>query len=348
MANFSASTLVAGQSIFNQRFQSGEWRLPDVAALQVADMSAKANPTLASLRTDESRAVYAYMPIRQAATGGTARAHGHTGANGDSQASTISWSIYSEPFSVSKKQAGHNVLKWAEMYAAERQNAILNLLDRLDAWFVAQLVAAKTQYSAGGGKGTFNTDTDNYEVPADKLNYFFQYVRSMMKFNLYKGSILGIIDDDANTAAEQLSAQGSANATNYGFQFQGLNLLSTTRSILGSTSYQGSGMFFENGLVGVVPWIPTENRQPLNPAEAWSYNGGYGQFTIPELPGVPFACHAYTTRADGSSRGGQTQDLIYYEEVSIDVGFVKSPLSSFRGSNDSVVYSAGILNSPSN
>jgi hypothetical protein len=41
--------------------------------------------------------------------------------------------------------------------------------------------------------------------------------------------------------------------------------------------------------------------------------------------------------------GGYTQDVILYGEVSIDLGYVSAPLSTFRSANDSVVYSIGQL-----
>jgi len=342
MANFTSSALVAGQAKFTEKFLKGEWRLPDSVALNAAQKSLIANPQLADIRTREDRTIYAYFPIRQAAVTGTARAHNHTGARGDSSSKTLSWSTFSEPFSISLKQADNNIFSFAEMYASSLNNAIYNLLSRGDAWFVSALVADKTQYNAGGGNGTVNAVDDVYEVPLAELNYFYQNAKQTLAFNLFKGQTIGIVDDKAFTLAQRLREQGSANATNFGFQFAGIDVMGSTRTVLGAT-YGGSGVFFENGLVAIEPWIPKQNRKPLDPEKAMSYNGDWGQIAHPAMPGINFAVHAYAQRADNSLVGGYTQDLTLEFEVSIDLAYQSAPLSSFRGANDSVVYGVGQL-----
>ena len=341
MANFVPSALVAGQAKFSDRMLGGEWRLPDSAALSTAETGGVANPMLIDLRTREDRTINAYFPIRQAAISGTARAHDHTGAAGDSLAQPITWSTFSEPFSISLKQGDNNLFAFSEMYASSKRNAVYNLLDRLDAWFVAALQAARTQVNNGGGKGTFNSTDDQYEVPLAEINYFYQNCKQSLRYNLFRGELIGIVDDAAMTLAQRLSEQGSANATNYGFQFSGMQIFDTTRTI--ASGYDGSAMFFENGLVAVIPWIPVQNRKPIDPNKAASYLGDYGSFTIAEWPGVQFAEHVYATRADGSGVGGYTQDELFQVEISIDVGFVDAPLSTYRSANDSVIYGCGQL-----
>jgi hypothetical protein len=342
MSYFVPSALVAGQARFMEAFTKGEWRIPSHVAFDVANKGAITNPLLQDLRTREDRTVYAYFPIRQAAINGTARAAAHTGARGDSIQETLTWSTFSEPFSISIKQADNNVFSFAEMYAATMRNAVLNLISRADAWFVAAAVADKTQVNNGGGNGSFNATDDNYENPLAEMNYFFQNARAMMEFNELGGALTMIADSKAYVLAQRLMEQGSANATNYGFQFMDTTVLGTNRTILGST-FGGSALVFPDGLVAAVPWIPKQNRKPLDPVKALEYNGDYGQIEIPELPGIPIAIHAYAERADNGSYGGYTQDLTLQVELSIDLAYASSPLSTFRGSNDSVVYTVGQL-----
>lgn len=340
MSYFVPSALVAGQAKFTERMQKGEWRLPDSAAFNAAQKSLIANPALGDIRTREDRTVTAYFPIRQAAIGTSARAYNHTGARGDSSSKAITWTTFAEPFSISIKQADNNVFSFAEMFASSQLNAILNLINRIDAWFVAALLADKTQINLGGGNGSWVVGDLDYEVPAAEMNYFFQNARQMMNFNLFNGQLIAVADDKAVTLAQRLMAQGSANAMNYGFQFQGIDVLPTTRTILGS-SFNGSALVYENGLVAVEPWIPKQNRKPLDPGKAMEYNGDYGQITVPQLPGVPFAIHAYSQRADNSAVGGYTQDLTMEFEISVDLAYCSAPLSAIRGANDSVIYAVG-------
>ena len=346
MANFSPSNLVAGQSLFNEKFKSGEWRMPDVAAVKASQMGEIANPMLKEIRTREDRTVNAYFPIRQAAITGTARAHNHTGARGDSLAEAITWTTLSEPFSISIKQADNNIFSFEEMYAASLKNAVFNLINRVDAYFVTQLIADKTQVSVGGGNGTFVTGAgatqyDYTLAQASKANWY-QNIKAMMEKNLYRGGVIGIVDSPAYVLAQDKAAQGSNNATNTNFQFMGFDaIVPTTRSLLDvPTTYTESGLFFESGLVASLPWIPKQNRKALNPSEAVSYNGGYGSFSIPEMPGVDFAIHSYAQRADNSASNGYTQDLTIEVEVSVDWGYVSAPLST---TDASPVFSSGVL-----
>lgn len=341
MADFSPSNLVAGQALFNEKFKSAEWRLPDHAAIKVAEKGVIANPSFRDLRTREDRTINYYFPIRQSATSGTSRAFNHTGARGDSLNGSVTWSTYSEPFSISIKQADNNVESWAEMYASTLRNAVLNILNRADAGFVTALLADKTQVNNGGGNGSFNSTPNDFEIDATYKEYYYQEVKAMMTNNLYRGNLIGIVDSKANVLAEKSLAQGSGNSENRSFQFMGYeDIVPTTRTVL--SGYDVSGIFFENGLVAYQPWIPAQNRKPLNPEKAMSYNGDMGSISIPEL-GVDFAIHSYGTRANASSNNGSAQDLVIYQEVSIDFAYISAPLSTFRGSNDSVVYTAGLL-----
>lgn len=348
MANFTPSQLVAGQAKFNEKFTSGEWRAPDSAALTTAVKGNVANPMLADLRLDESRSVNAYFPIRQAATNGTARAHNHAGARGDSLAEAISWGIFSEPFSISIKQANSNVFNFAEMYAASLRNATFNLINRLDAWFVAQLLAAKTNINVGGGNGTFVTGAGatqyDYTLAQTEKDYFFENIVAMMQQNLFNGGLTAIVDSRANVLARKVGNQGSGNNENQQYQLMGYDgIAQSTRTLLATpTPYTESAVVFESGLVGAIPWIPMENRKGLDPVLATSYNGDYGSFSIPDL-GVDFAIHSYGARADNSALNGQTQDVTINVEVSVDFGFVPAPVSTFRGANDSVIFTAGVL-----
>lgn len=345
MANFVPSDLVAGQAIFTEKFQSGEWRMPDSAALTTAVSGGIANPALAGLRTREDRAVNAYFPIRQAAINDTARAHDHTGARGDSLAESITWTTYAEPFSISIKQADNNVFNFAEMFASTQKNALFNLLNRVDAAFVANLIANKSQIGVDGGNGDFDQGVSNdYIVASADQDYFFENTKAFMEQNLYRGQLTAIVDSRANVLARRVSNQGGANSENLQYQMVGYDTVAaSTRTILDvPTTYTESGIFFETGLVGAIPWVPLQNRKGLDPEKAMSYVGDYGQISMPNMAGMNVAIHSYGQRADGSASGGYTQDVVLEFELSIDMGFVQAPLSTFRGANDSVVFTAGV------
>ena len=101
----------------------------------------------------------------------------------------------------------------------------------------------------------------------------------------------GIVDSTGDVLAGKLAAQGGANDVNTQFQFAGYDsIVGSTRALLDvPTTFKASGLFFETGTVGVIPWVPKQNRKSLNPEAALSYNGDYGSFSVPELGTVGYS-----------------------------------------------------------
>ena len=338
MANFLSSVLSLGQAKFtNQFIEKGEWRAEDVAAIQVMEKGAIANPLLNQIRTSEKRTLEAYMPIRQATTGGTSREFDHTGAFGDSLKEVIAWNTISETFKVSKKLSENNVLTGAEMFASGLKNAIDNILLRSNAALIASLVAGKTHVNKGGANGTFSGTSFDYEIPNTFSDFYYQEVQSMMKKNRYITPLISIADSMAFVQAQRLGWQGQQNAQNLNPQFAGQTIVGTNEDII--TGMKGSTLSFAAGAVAYMPWIPLLNRKPLNPVLIENNVGDYGMINIPSL-GVDFAIHAYSQRADTDAAGGSTQDVVTEFEVSIDWAFVSTPISN---TNETSVFASTLL-----
>ena len=354
MANFTPSNLVAGQALFNQKYLSGEWRLPDTAVLASMYAGQKANPFLASLRTREDRTVSAYLPIRRAKGTATARAYNHTGDRGDSASASLTWNTIAETFSISLKQNDNNIMSFEQNYAAQLQSCVNNVLERHESAILALLIADRTQINKGTVQGTWNSTDYVMEINASASDKFFQNVRTSMKNNLYRNNIMVIADSLAYMNADFAAAQGAGNATNLGFQFNGMNIAMTTNTV--DADYNGSVIAFPMDLAGIVPWIPKQNRKALDPNKALSYVGDFGSITVPVLDDmgnvaytVDMAVHSYASRADASASNGSAQDVVIEVEVSLDLAYVSAELSTFRatgdwaGKTDSVVYEFGQL-----
>jgi len=354
MSYFEPSALVAGQALFLQNYKKGEWRLPDTAVLASMHTGQKANPFLASLRTREDRSVYAYMPIRRAKGTATARAYNHTGDRGDSAASTLSWNSIVETFSISLKQNDNNVLSFEENYASQFNSSIMNILERQETAQLANLIADRTQINKGTIQGAWNPVDYVMEINNSAEEKFFQNVRTSMKNNLFRNNVMVIADSLAYMNADFGAAQGAANATNLGFQFNGMNIMATASDI--DTDYNGAAIAFDMNTVGIIPWIPPINRQPLDPKDALSFNGSFGSVKVPVYDdkgsiaySLDFAIHSYAQRADASGEGGSAQDVEIEVEVSLDMAYLSAPLSTYRatgtwaGKTDSMVYEFGLL-----
>lgn len=352
MADATPSNLVKGQALFNSKYKSQEFKLPDTAALSVAYTGEKANPALAALRTREDRLVSAYLPIRRAKAAATERLYNHTGARGDSLEVPVTWQSSVDTFSISIKQYDNNLLSFEEAWATEMQNAAYNILIDLESKFIASLTAGRTQVNVGGVNGTFNSTDNVMELLASDKDYFYQQIQANMNQNLYKGRIAVIVDSLAAIFGARQANQGTGNATNLGWQFNNMNVVQSTSAILDglTNTYTGAAIAFPMDSAGIVPWIPKQNRKALDPVKAMSELGDFGSINIPvydDKGGVkynlPMALHAYAQRADTSSNNGSKQDVLIQVEASLDTAYVDAPLSTFRGSNDSVVYGFGQL-----
>lgn len=344
MANAANSILIAGQSKFNERMLGAEWRLPESAAIRSAVLGEMANPSFADIRTSSARTVTAKFPIRQTATGASVRVASHSGSNPDTNTETITWTKFVEDFSIGLSLADNNLYQWSELYAAAKRNAILNLLSRVDASYVASLLADKTTASAGGANGTFNATPDNYEIDNADSSNFYGEVKAMMNQNNYKGLIVGLVDARGAVLADTLGRDGAGNASNTSAQLLGYqSIIPTSRALLGTGSYSGSGVFYQNGLVGVNFWVPMKNRKTINAEKAMMDSvGDFGQFTVPEMPGATFAHSIYAGRSDQSGSGGDEQDILIHEEISLEMAYVSAPVSSFQ-TETSPIFTAGLL-----
>ena len=354
MATFTPSNLVKGQALFLDNYKKGEWRLPDTAVLASMYAGQKANPSLAALRRREDRSVSAYLPIRRDKGVATERIYNHTGDRGDSAEAALTWNSHTETFSISIKQNDNNLISLEENYAAQLNSCIMNLLERHEAAKLAQLIADRTEINKGTIQGAWNSTDYVMEVNAASETKFFQNLRTSMKNNLFRNNIMVIADSLAYMNADFAAAQGVANATNLGFQFNGLNVAMTTSDI--DTDYNGAAIAFSMDTVGIIPWIPKQNRKALNPAQAMSYVGDFGQVTVPVYDDkgnvaytLDFAIHSYATRANASGDNGSKQDVVLQVEVSIDMAYISAPLSDFRATGtfaaktDSMVYQFGQL-----
>lgn len=344
MANASGSVLVAGQSKFNERMLGAEWKLPESAAIKAASLAEMANPSFSEMRTSASRTITAKFPIRQAAGGAVVRVASHSGSNPDTNSETISWSKFVEDFSISLTLADNNLYSWMELYAAAKRNAVLNLIERVDASFVASLLADESTANAGGGNGTFDAASDEFQVAAAYGDNFFGEIKAMMASNLYKSNIVGLVDSQGAVLADKLGRDGAGNASNTQAQLLGYSsIMPTSRTLLSTGTYQGSGVFYQNGLVGVNFWVPEKNRKTINAEAAMKSSvGDFGQFTVPEYPGITFANSIYAGRSDQSGSGGDEQDVLIHEEISLEMAYVSAPVTSFH-TETSPVFTAGLL-----
>ena len=325
MANFSPSNLVAAQLMVNARYQAPEARYKQTPVLELGLASANSLiPNAASLRTREDRAVKAYLNARSKRTAGSTRVHNHTGSFGDTLEQTLTWGIYSDKFSIGLKQLDNNVFDFNTALSFQFENAMKNVVEKAETTILTALQTAKSAINVATKNGTFSAVNSTFEI-ADQAR-FYQYLKSMMSQNFYTGEIDVIADPIAFANAQYQSAQGSSNANNNAFQFNGMNIVLSNE--LASATYSSADLVLAmpKGAFGLIPWIPKQNVQGVG--DFMSYVGGYSTMQDPWGLGLTFAVHGYSARTDTSGSNGNTQDVLMEFEVSIDIASAIAPLST--------------------
>ena len=104
----------------------------------------------------------------------------------------------------------------------------------------------------------------------------------------------------------------------------------------------GIGYAIPTGTIGVVDWIPRQNREGKGDLE--SYVGGFTTITDP-YTGMPFALHAYQQRANTGAAGGDSQDVVMEWEVTVDLSFNHAPMVP---AGETTIFAAGMKATPAN
>ena len=336
MANFDTSNLLTAQTMVADKYKAPEMRMKPAPAFglltgndSILIVGAEA------LKTRDDRPIEAHLLARTKRNSGSARAHDHTGTIDDSHKITLTWTTKSDKFAISLKLLDKSVFDFNTVLANKLEQACMNILEDKETEAIAYLRAQRATQQPTLKGATFNATNDVVEIDADEKERFFQRVRSIMRQN-YFGTQLDIIaDSNMAVQAEFLAAQGTGNATNYGFQFNGLNIAESVE--LDDSNYaEGAAMIMPAGSVSALNWIPKQNRQGWGDYN--SYVGGYGTFSF---LGYQFALHGYASRSNTSANNGDAQDVTMEFEVSLDSSFNKAPLNYTTSRTDSVIIEVG-------
>lgn len=334
MANFSTAALVKAQAKLQAAFQSAELRFrePEIHKLFLGNTEAML-PGATSLRTRDDRTVEFNYIKRTARSLGSARAHNHTGAQGDSDTLTPTWATYTDKFVSSIKEADNKIYSFEELHMSKLQNVVANFAEGLDAAAAAYLFANRSGVNVAAVEGAFDATDDTFEI-TDSTNgtRAIQITKMVMDINKYQGVGYSVVCDSiAFNKFQYLASQGISNATNTSFQFGGVRFLhdpSLTAAAAGLASAYAKGYWIvvPDGMVAAPAWIPVQNRNGVQTTVA-----SYGSIINP-IDSLQYALHTYETSADGTSIGGYTQDVKIETEISIDLAYTHAPLSTATAS----------------
>lgn len=331
MANFTSSNLVAAQTRLEKKFTAPESREKVLPALKLGFSNANILIKSANeIRTREDRTVTAYALKRQSRVPGAQRTATHTGPSGDSMSMPLSWTTYSDTFSISLKQMDNNIFSFQDAFDQNMLNCILNIHSQIESDFIAYLLAQRTQVvkttTPVGTRVNWNSTNFAHEVSAGDQKQFFQMAKEIMVQNYYNNGTYDCISGgQPYIDASFWAAQGNGNAQNTAFQFTGMNIEPSVD--LSDANYpMGVTLVMARGTTALIDWIPKQNRAGYGDYN--SYLGGYGSFKDPYGTNITFAVHAYALRSDTSATNGIQQDNLMQFEISVDVAQALTPYSN--------------------
>ncbi|WP_431129747.1 hypothetical protein [Flagellimonas flava] len=341
MANYAASVLAEAQLILAERFAAPEKRLKSPGVFGAFRKNTDiAIPNVGSLRTKEERPENGYFFNRAKRSVITSRTYDHTGTVADSTEVAFSWATYGDKAQTSLKRSDNNVFADAQILANELENMFKNIYEGIDGAALTYLGTNKTTVNGATKNGVFDATNDVFEIATANIARFIQHGKSMLRQNYYSGSADAILDPALFLEAEHYLNQGSGNSVNTAYQAS-LGAQIWEAIGLSDANYPiGAGYFVPEGTIGVVDWIPRQNREGKGDFD--SVLGGYGSIVDP-ISGLTFAVHSYAQRADTSASGGDTQDEVQEWEISVDLSFNKAPLTA---AGETTIFEVGIIDTP--
>jgi len=282
------------------------------------------------LKTGESRAVKGYQFSRISTGSGTARSHNFTGSQGDTAAVTLNWNIYTQEFSLYMKNGKDNVFSNSEMLQNQLTQAMRNNRTRLGSALVTQLHTDRTAHTTVTPlNATWNATTEAYEISDAEL--FFLYMQTVMEQNDYTNGLDVMVDPILSAKARYLANQGVANATNLGFQFMDMNIMphtGLTPSIVTGYTQGGIAIAMPQYSFGYIPFVPSKYREGFGDGFG-SFNGA-GTAIADNIFGekLTHTLRGYSVKADGSSNGGATDDILTHWQLSTEVAIQTADLSA--------------------
>jgi hypothetical protein len=342
---YTDSVWGAAQYKLGEMMQKPEFKHKPSAALSVFLKNtnflipASERERLWNQKPSDQSTVSIYPLQKQTVALGTARAHNHAGAIGASTTANLSYTTYARKFKYSIKQGDRNIFNVAEMVAAQLRSAAIDLHAGIETALMASLNTNKTQVvvSASPQSGTWDAANFIFGVDAADKAQYFQYLKMFMAEQYYGGSFDVINNVRAQAQANYLGQQGQANSTNLGWQLDGMNMVASTE-FANAAGYDWMSYILPEGSIGILPWIPTLNRQGFG--DTFQNGGAYRTIADPLGSGLTFAVHEYAAGADNSAASGETQDIDIEVELSIDLAPVIAPMST---ANLSPIVKAGQL-----
>lgn len=247
---------------------------------------------------------------RQSEASGTAKVAAHTGNPADTFEKSIAYVLRTQTFQISYKRIANNQYSYQEVLNNKLKQAVMNLYDDISTYCVSYLATNRSQV-ATNGLLTFDSVTDDeFDNPLADKALFFDYLKSTMRSNKYRGMYDVVGDMRIGAMWRNAGAQGSGNSTNLEYTIPGIDFVEEPQIALAADGYAYA---WQKGLVGMSSW-----NEALNRAGHGDPGDNEGFFTTMNDPifGLSHDVHIKNDIADTSGANGNPQDVVEEYEIS--------------------------------
>jgi len=338
MANYASTVLQNAIAVMTDPANDKEFRQEEYGALEAHLAHANMmSPDIAKVKQSSAQSDYMDYFKRDSQTVGSARTHSLTGAYGDTGSLNLSWTTYTREFTISVAQGDLNRYRDAQIYARQLKNTMIDLYEAIEDDAVSNLESNRntvegnrTGLATWHGTPSYTSHVTN----GNKANYY-NYIKTDLRNDKYNGILQEIHTGNMNAYINEYAAQGAGNDTNTSFQFPGFEF-HTSNSISNGSDFFATSYVVEQGGIAAIPWIPKHNVRGVHG------HGEYDWFTVPDPFGKlgNLAVFSQSTAGSTSSSGGTVQDAITIFEISVDIAYVCTPLSTGK-----VIYKYGLNSS---
>lgn len=284
-------------------------------------------PELEAIRNSYQRPTELLFTKKRTAQNGTARSCSPTAVNGDSGKNTVAWATAVETFSIDMMLAQNNQYNAADQLAMNWLDAEIAIWDAINSACSTYLNTNRTTVNAGSSPFVWDAVNFDSDVSFAQKERFYNYAYTEMLRNKYSGNFNSISSTGWLSDATYINAQNSGNATNLGFQFNGIQGVWDINQSLDLTpeaTFADVVYTIPKGALAMPTWVNPAYKTPVMAA------GDRKFFTRESVffPGIFLQVMEVEACADTSATGGAVQSIVKTYEISVDYSVNHVPLSA--------------------
>ncbi len=249
----------------------------------------------------------------------------------------VTYSTMQLGFDMIPGEYGNNHIKYFQDFTIKMNGMQRVMKDLFDGYAYTQLNTKKSVVNRATDN-PYPVVGDTMIVPLAEQERFFNNIYGIMDYNDFGGSDIQVVGSPhIQTMIAHLGAQGGGNATNYAYQFGGIDY-KYSRRVAVAAGHMATAFVYPKGSLGLLTWI--------NPDATMGNESTDGKvWSVEHLPllGMDVGMLYSSGCADNSSRAGSGREASLKENFIFDVDYgwthaYNSDTATYPGS----IYKAGL------